>query len=124
MARKKKKTSSLGEIRQWMKDHESEDKRRFDEGSATMTKLATKDDLSLVMLDQASKKDLKSLSDKLLDEHGEPLFATREDMEPLMNLYKGSTFVKSFAMGTATLIITLAAVGYALISLLGWFRGH
>lgn len=125
---KKKKVGGivreLGAIHEWMQDHEKHDDKRFEEGAATMAKLATKDDIQTVMVDQASKTDLDRLTRLLLDENGQPRFATKEDMMPVLNLYRGSTFVKSAAAGVATLIITIVAVGYALITLVQWIRGH
>lgn len=113
----------VGAVRQELKDHKEEVSERLQQGEDTMSTLATKSDLSVVMLDQASKKDMIGLTNSLFDEHGNPLFATKEDMQPLINLYKGSTFVKSFTAGLAAFVITLVAVGYALITLIGWLRG-
>ena len=104
-------------------EHEANVKKRFQQGERKMSTLATKDDLSIVMSDQASKTDVRKLRSDLFDEHGNPLFATKEDMLPLLNLYKGSTFVKSFAAGAAAFVITMVAVGYAILQLVGWIRG-
>lgn len=113
----------LGAIHEWMKDHEKHDDKRFETGSEKMDTLATKDDLSTVMLDQASKQDMSKLTKALFTEDGQPKFATKEDMEPMLNLYKGSTFVRSLLAGTAAFVITLVAVGYALITIISWLRG-
>lgn len=125
---KRKKKSGiareLGAIHEWMQEHEKHDDKRFEEGTRTMATLATKDDIQTVMVDQASKTDLEKLTKLLLDENGQPRFATKEDMLPVLNLYRGSTFVKSAAAGMATFVITIVAVGYALITLVQWARGH
>jgi len=113
----------LGAIHEWMKDHEKHDDQRFKEGSEKMDTLATKSDISAVMVDQASKADMQKLSKALFDEEGKPKFATKEDMEPVLNLYKGSTFVKSLFAGVAAFVITLVAVGFAIIQLVNWARG-
>jgi hypothetical protein len=114
----------LGAIHEWMKDHEKHDDKRFEEGKAKMATLATKDDIQTVMVDQASKEDFSKLARMLFDEKGQPMFATKQDMEPVLNLYKGSTFVRSAVAGLAGTVITLAALGYALIQLVSWLRGH
>lgn len=124
--RKKEKPSvqrELGAIHEWMQLHEAENNERFEEGATKINTLATKDDLSTVMLDQASKSDMSKLRLSLFDDEGKPKFATKEDMEPILNLYKGSTFVKSLAAGVTAFIITLVALGYALITLVSWLRG-
>ena len=113
----------LGAIHTWMKDHERFDDERFGEAKEKMNTLATKDDISTVMVDQASKADMSKLSRLLLDEEGLPKFATKEDMLPVLNLYKGSTFVKSLFAGVAAFVITLVAVGFAIIQLVAWFKG-
>lgn len=113
----------LGAIHEWMKDHERHDDKRFEQGSEKMETLATKDDIQTVMVDQASKGDLLKLAKLLLDENGNLKCATKEDMQPILDLYKGSTFVKSLFAGLAAAVITLVAVGYALIQLVGWLRG-
>lgn len=125
---KKKKVGSvakeLGAIHQWMKDHEEHDDKRFEQGTLKMNTLATKDDIQIVMVDQASKSDLIKLTELLLTDEGQPQFATKADMQPLLDLYKGSTFVKSFAAGIAGFVLTTVAVGYALIQLVMWIRGN
>lgn len=113
----------LGAIHQWMKDHEEHDDRRFEQGAATMKTLATKDDIQTVLVDQASKADMTKLNRLLLTEDGEPQFATKADMQPLIDLYKGGTFAKSLLAGAAFTIITISALGYAIISIIGWIRG-
>jgi hypothetical protein len=101
----------LGAIHQWMKDHERHDDERFEEGRAKMNTLATKDDTSEIM-------------NLLLDDSGQPKFATKSDMQPMIDLYKGGTLAKSLLTGAAVTLITISALGYAIISIIGWIRGN
>lgn len=112
----------LGAIHQWMKDHERHDDGRFAQASGKMQNLATKDDLSTVMLDQASKTDMKKLTDALFDSEGKAKFATKEDMQPVLDLYRGSTFARSLFAGGATFVITIVAVGYAILQIISWAK--
>lgn len=109
------------------KAHELADDLRFGAIDKTLSNQPTKNDLSTthqeILNVTASKEDVQTLSDKLIDEDGQPKFATKADMEPILNLYKGSTFVKSLFAGGGAFLITLVAVGYAIIQIISWIRG-
>ncbi len=121
--RKKTVHGELGAIHQWMKDHEKHDNSRFKSGSDIMKTLATKSDLSVVMLDQASKADFKKLTALLLDEQGNPQFATKADMEPVLAVYRGSIFTKSLILGAAALLGAVVGIGWAVVTISSWIRG-
>lgn len=139
---KRKKKPTIGEdiasMRQWQQDHEKHDDERqaenvgeFKKGRDKMATLATKDDLSVVMLDQASKKDMDTLTKALFDEEGKPRFATREDVFPVVDFYKkimltaqitngsGKWFAR-FIIGGTSLLIALGALWVFAKSALIW----
>ncbi len=108
--------------------HELSDDVRFGSIDKTLMNQPTKNDLTTlhqeIINTTASKEDLGKLASHFFDVDGQPKFATKDDMQPILNLYRGSTFVKSLAAGVGTFFITLVAVGYALIQLVSWLRGH
>jgi hypothetical protein len=112
----------MASVRQWMEDHEMHDSRRFKEAAETMATLATKEDLSHVMLDQASKGDLAKLSRLLIDDEGQPKFATRKDMEPISSLYQGGVFAKGLVLGFAAVIGAIVGIGLGIYTLVNWFK--
>lgn len=121
--KKESATAELGGIRQWMKDHEKQNNTQFKAQGEQLKKVATKDDLSIVMLDQASKKDMQRLTDALFDEKGLPLFATKADMAPVLDLYKGGVFTKSLVLGMAAVIGGIVGIGWGLLQLGKWIAG-
>lgn len=106
-----------------MKAHETDNNRRFRQGADAMKKLATKDDLATVMLDQASKTDLNRLTRLLIDENGQPKFATQESMAPVVAIYQGGVFTKSLVIGLAAVIGAIVGIGWGLITVASWIRG-
>lgn len=121
---KRSENQGVADIRQWMKDHEKDNNRRFKQGADTMRTLATKDDLSIVMLDQASKTDVAKLTKLLLTEDGQPKFATQEQLAPVIAIYQGGVFTKSLVLGAAAVIGAIVGIGWGLITLVQWFTGH
>jgi len=109
-------------IHDWMQNHEADNNKRFAQSEDMMKGLATKDDLSTVMLDQASKADVRRLTRMLINDDGTPKFATAEDMQPVLSLYKGSVFTKSLLLGTAAIIGAIVGIGWGLIQLSSWLR--
>lgn len=83
------------------------------------------------ILREAIQSDMTELGAMFVEEDPEqpgsgimvPRFATKRDMKPILDLYRGSTLVKSLFAGLAAFVITLVAVGYALIQLVQWLRG-
>lgn len=113
-------SQELGAIHQWMQDHEKHDDRRFEQGNITMATLATKNDLAVVAQEQ--KNDMTTLTKLLLDDNGQPKFATKQDMAPVLSLYQGSVFTKSLILGAAAIIGAIVGIGWGLYQLIGWAR--
>lgn len=88
-----------------------------------MVTVSTKDDLAKMMMDQPSKADFKKIEKLLLTEEGEPKFATKADMAPIIAVYQGGVFTKSFVLGAATLIGAIVGIGWGLLTLAAWLKG-
>jgi hypothetical protein len=118
---------SLHNIAEKQTAHELEDNLRFGAIDKVLKEQPTKNDLAAthqeILNVTASKEDLQHMSSQFFDKDGQPKFATKEDMQPVLDLYKGSTFVKSLFAGVGAFIITLVAVGFAIIQLIQWGRG-
>jgi hypothetical protein len=122
-ARKKKKqkmgNDALAAILAWMKDHERHDDSRFKEGSEHMATLATKEDLAEMM---------KFFLEEDPEAPGQlrPKFATRRDVEPIIDLYNKLVLSAKITNGVGKFskwfILTGAALFIALGVLTGGFK--
>lgn len=134
----RKKKASIGEdiaaMRQWQVDHERHDDQRqnenvdaFAKGSEKMATLATKGDLSVITVEMATKADVNALHSMLFDSEGQPLFATKADVLPVVNFYKNlllaARITDTGGKWGSRLIISIVATGIALGVIFGWFKG-
>lgn len=97
---------NLENFNEWKKEHEKRDEKRFKEISQKVENLITKDDFARMFY----------------DENGQPKFATRKDMAPLLALYQGSIFAKSFLLGIAAVVGAIVGIGWGLIAIRGWLN--
>jgi hypothetical protein len=108
----------IAAMRQWQVDHERHDDQRqkenvaqFEKGSKKMETLATKDDLRAM----------------LFDKEGLPLFATRNDVMPIIKFYNNVKLAAKITEGSGVwgsrLIIGIVATGLAIGIITGWFKG-
>lgn len=81
---------------QWMIDHERSDERHFAD----------------------IKESIDKLSSALLDpKDGSPRFATKTDVQPIIDAWKAIIFSKTFVGGLATVILAISAIGVGI----SWF---
>lgn len=115
----------IRDIKDEQKKHNDGDAKNFDSMNTTLEGLATTDALQKMVLEQPTKKDFTAFQIEMralfFDEEGEPRFATRKDMAPVIDIYRGSIFTKQFIVGAATVIGALVGIGYGLFTIVGWF---
>lgn len=107
-------------------ERQQENVEAFAEGSAKMKTLATKDDLSAVAVDMATKTDINNLHAMLFAADGTPLFATKNDVLPVVQFYNNlmlaAKFTENGGKWGSRFIIGIVATGIAFGVIFGWFK--
>lgn len=83
-------------------------------GFLTQEQINTKDIYEL-------KRGLAGLTDAINEEHTDSK-AFRDEIRPLLEIYNGGKFARSFIIGVGTLVGSIVAIGVGMYTLLQWIR--
>ena len=100
----------LGEIRQFGIDHAAGDDKVHADTNRRMMTLVTKDDLSVVAVEMASKKDLT-------------LLATKEDVAAMLEMFKNLTMAAKIIKGGGSWSWRILFGAAAVIAVIGVIKG-
>lgn len=104
----------LDSISSWMSQHGVDDSRRFDRMDTSMKSLASKDDVIEAVQVLAKAFETHAAADKEWKDD------FRKSMEPVLRIYQGSIFTKSFILGAAAVIGGVVGIGYGLMTIAQW----
>lgn len=68
------------------------------------------------------KRGLDNLTTAINEEHRDSR-EFRDEIRPMLEIYNGGKFARSFIIGTGTLVGSIVAIGVGVYAILEWIRG-